>query len=53
MTEDLVHNSYNFLWQQLPENVIFILEGLSRPKMATVHLRIHDLNSVRTNGINP
>jgi hypothetical protein len=46
MTQDLIHDAYNFFRQHALENIVFVLQCLSRIKMATVHFRVHDLHNV-------
>lgn len=52
MTQDLIHDAYDFLRQHVSENVVFVLKCLSRIKMATVHFRVHDLHNVSLSIIN-
>jgi hypothetical protein len=46
MTQDLIHNAYDLLGQHVSQNIVFVLECLSRFKMTTIHFRVHDLDNI-------
>jgi hypothetical protein len=46
MTQDLIHDAYDFLRQHVSQSIVFVRKSLSRFQMATIHFRVHDLDNV-------
>jgi len=46
MTQDLIHDAYDFLRQQVSQNIVLALKCLSGLQMTTIHLRVHDLDDI-------